>query len=346
MATLTEISVTTRKSIRYAIFGTIFLIVARMFALAGFKVYRYFFPAPPPPPTVSFGKLPAIPFPVSKSIENVSFTLETPEGGLPKIRAQSTVYVMPKPAPNLTALQTATENAVGLGFNSLAEEISQTLYRYRHKTSPSYLEYDISSDTFSISYDLATDPTPLERIPPAAEVAASSVRSYLSSPGILPEDLIGPINSEFLKISENSLVKALGQSDADLVKVSLFRAPLDEIPSVTPRFDESNVWFMVSGSRERSKQFIAAEYHYFPVDETQSSTYPIKTAEQAWEELQEGNGFVVNKPTTEDVTIRRIYLAHYDPGIPYDFYQPVIVFEGDGEFVAYVSAVTSEYLEE
>lgn len=346
MATLTEISVTTRKSIRFAIFGVIFLIVARMFVGAGIKVYRYFFPAPPPPPTVSFGKLPAIPFPVSKSIENVSFTLETPDGDLPTFKTQSTVYVMVKPAPNLSALQTATENAVGLGFQSIPEEISQTLYRFSHKNSPSYLEYDISSNTFSISYDLAADPTPLERIPPAAEVAASSARSYLSGADILPEDLAGPINHEFLKIAGNSLVKALGQSDADLVKVSLFRTPLDEIPSVTPRFNESNVWFMISGSRERSKQFIAAEYHYFSVDETQSSTYPIKTAEEAWEELNNKEGFIINKPTTENVTIRRVYLAHYDPGIPSDFYQPVIVFEGDDDFVAYIPAITLEYLEE
>lgn len=343
MATLTQISVTTRKSIRYAVFGIIFLIFARIIFTTSFKIYRYFFPAPPPPPTVSFGKLSPIPFPVSKKVDGVSFSLETPDGALPTFKTQAAVYVMPKPAPGLSSLEKATANASKLGFLPSPEQISQTLYRFKHKTTPSTLEYNISTSTFSISYDLAKDASPLERIPPAAEVAASSVRSYLSGADVLPEDLIGPTTHQFLKITEGKLVKALGQSDADLIKINLYREQLNDLPSVTSRFNEANVWFMVSGSRERSRQFIAAEYHYFPIDETQSSTYPIKTSEKAWEELKNQDAFVVTKPTSQNIIIRRVYLAHYDPGLPFGFYQPVIVFEGDENFVAYVPAVTEEY---
>jgi len=38
-----------------------------------------------------------------------------------------------------------------------------------------------------------------------------------------------------------------------------------------------------------------------------------------------------------------VYLAYYDAGVPTDYYQPIIVFEGDQDFLAYVPAIASEY---
>lgn len=314
----------------------------RIFWGAGAKLYWYFFPPPPPPPTVAFGKLPKIPFPQGKSAEGLSFTLETPEGGLPEFFSQSVVYFMPKPSPTLSSLELATVKAFDMGFTSAPEEISQTLYRFKQKDNPATLEYDIASNTFSISYDLAQDASVLERIPPPPEVAASTIRSYLSSSDLLPEDLSGPTSHEFLKIQEGNLVSALSQSDADLIKVHLFRKEYDDLPTVTARPGNANVWFMVSGDRERLKQVIAAEYHYFLVDEGQSSTYPIKTAEEAWSELQGNNAYIAKLGSSSNVVIRRVYLAHYDPSIPSEFFQPVYVFEGDG-FTAYIPAVTLDY---
>lgn len=342
MPTLTEISITTRKVIRYAIFGIIALIIGRI-ALGGIiKIYRYFFPSPPAPPTVAFGKLPSIPFPVGESSEGLNFKLETPDGSLPDLADQSRVYLIQKPSPSLLSLDNAVEKAMGLGYSPTYKEVSQTLYAFEHKNAPATLQYDIATNTFSISYDLAKDPTPIERIPPAAEVGAAAVRSYLSSADILPEDLSGPTTHTFLKIEGEKLVSALGQSDADLVKINLFRKSYDDIPSVTARGTESNVWFLVSGAKEREGQITAAEFHYFLVDEAQSATYPIKDAQTAWQELINGQAYVSKKPSDSNIVVRRMYLANYDAGVPSDFFEPVIVFEGD-DFLAYLPAVTSDY---
>jgi len=325
------------------VFGIIALIIGRI-ALGGIiKLYRYFFPAALPPPTVAFGKLPVIPFPQGKSGEGLTYSLETPDGTLPTLSEQSKVYLMQKPSPSLLSLDDAIEKAAGLGYTTEAEEISQTLYRFTHKYVPAVLQYDIASNTFSISYDLAEDASPLERIPPPSEVAAATVRSYLSSADLLPEDLTGTTTHSFLKIEGENLIAALGQSDADLVKINLFRKSYDDLSSVTARGNESNVWFMISGGKERSKQIIAAEFHYFSVDEEQSATYPIKTAEVVWEELINGQAYIASKGEGTSIVIRRVYLANYDPGLPSDFFQPVVVFEGDGGFTAYTPAVTSDY---
>lgn len=345
MASLTRVSITARKIIRYTVFFTIFLIIGKMLFDVGSGIYRRVFPPPPPPPTVSFGKLPALSFP-EKQKPNLTYTLETPEGGLPTLPSQAKVYFMPKLSPTLLSLDVAKDKASSLGFNPIEQEVSQTIYRFSHKASPAALEMNIATGIFSISYDLKADPSPLERKPPAPEIAASILRSYLSSADLLPEDLSGPTTHEFLKIEGDKFVSALALSEADLVKVNLFRKNYGDLPSLTSDPASANVWFIVSGAQEREKQIIAGQFHYFPVDESQSSTYPLKAAQTSWDELNSGGAYVASVGVNKDgdnVKIRRIYLGYYDAGTANEFFQPIVVFEGDRGFMAYAPAVTPEY---
>ena len=106
---------------------------------------------------------------------------------------------------------------------------------------------------------------------------------------------------------------------------------------------------MVSGIREKGRDIIAGEYHYFPVDETKLATYPIKTGDEAWQEFISGSYYPASFGTTNDgdsIKIRKIYLAYYDPGVYMEFFQPVYVFEGDQNLVGYVPAVTLEHYAE
>jgi len=345
MASLTQTSIITRKIIRFGFYGLIAIIVGRIVLSLGIGVYRHFFPEPPPPPTVAFGKLPKISFPEKEKVENLKFTLETPAGSLPALSTQAKVYYMPKPVQTQLNLELAKDKASNLGFLVDGQQISQTIYRFLHSRSPSTLEMNIITGIFSIGYDLQTDSSPLAVRPPAPEIAASQVRSYLSSANLLPADLTGPTTHQFLKIEEGSFVNALSLSEANLVKVYLFRKPYDELPSLTPDPNQANVWFMVSGAQEKEKRVIATEFHYFPIDEDKYATYPIKLVESAWEELNAGNAYIASLGVNPEgnIIIRRIYLAYYDSGASAEFYQPIIVFEGDNGFVAYLPAVTSDY---
>jgi hypothetical protein len=208
------------------------------------------------------------------------------------------------------------------------------------------MEVNIITGTFSISYDLASDRTPIDQKPPVPEVAASEFRGKLSNANVLPEDLTGQTTHEFFKVSGSGLVPALSLSESDVVKVNLFRKNYDDLPSLTAKPNESNVWAIVSGSTNKDQQIIASEYHYHTVDESQFSTYPIKTPEEAFAELQSGNIYIADVGLAKDgssLKIRRVYLAYFDPEESSDFYQPIYVFEGDNGFTAYLPAVTSDY---
>jgi len=351
---LTQIAIGSRKIIRYSFFGIIGFILIRALILTGVSIYRTIHPEPPPSPTVSFGKLPKIPFPSKDVPEKLNFTLQTPDGELPAFFSQARVYLIVKPSSSQLSLDMAKERADALGFSVNEKAISETLYSFENGKTPVMLEMNIINKNFSISYDLTTDPTPLSERPPAPEIAVSDIKSYLSSAQIAPKDLIGPAKTEFIKADNGKLVGTISLSDSNFIKVNLFRKNYKyhdfktlkntEIPSLTQNPNQANVWFIVSGSREREKQIIAGEYRFFEVDEKKFATYPLKTTAQAWEELKNKNAYFANigNNPAGDIIVRRVYLAYYDPDTSAEFFQPIFVFEGDNNFQGYVPAVSSE----
>ena len=350
MASLTQVSIFTRRIIRFTIYAVIFIIIARFSIRTGVGLYRRFFPKPPPPSNAAFGKLPRLPFPPKNAPEGLSFVLETPDGTLPSFPEQIQVYFMPAPVSNIGVLENAKEIAISFGFNPEGSELVETVYVFESRSAPSLLTMNIVTGVFSISFDLNSDPSVTFNIPPTPDTAITKVTGYLSAAGLFPDDISqGPAKTEFLRIESRQFVSAISLSEADLIKVNLFRKGIkladQEILSVTPDPYEANIWFLMGGVAERGRDVIAAEYHYFPIDFTKVATYPLKSSQKAWEELIGGKGYIANlgKNDSGKITVRRVYLGYYDAGQYTEYYQPVAVFEGDNNFVGYVVGVTDEF---
>lgn len=348
MASLTEASILTRKIIRYGIYLVILIIIGRIALYFGQSIYQRYFPPEPPKATVAFGKLPKLPLPVKTQPENLAYKLETTEGNLPTFPELVPVYEMPQAQSSIAGLDAAKEKAQALGFNPegrLVVENVPNVYLFRKNTKPANFTINIITGVFSISYDLASDPSVLGTVPPAPTQAVSNAQGFLSRIGLTESDLTGTATTEFLRVEKGRFAKASSLSEAQITKVNLFRknyGDKDSIPAVTPDMPESNVWAMFAGL---SNEVIAAEYHYFPLDAKKSGTYPIKNAETAFNELKEGKGYIANpgdRSKTNEVVIRKVYLGYYDAGQYQLFYQPVVVFEGDGNFWAFVPAVNDD----
>jgi hypothetical protein len=354
MTSLTQIAITSRKVIRYTVFFIVFLTIGRILLNSGASIYLKLFPPAPPPPTVKFGKLGKIPFPsTSGPVPKLNFTLETATGSLPtNIPTQAKVYFMPKVSSNLLSFDTAKTEAEALGFNDPNPvQESDSLYKFKDPNYPSTMEINIITGAFSISYDLTADRTPIDNRPPVAEVAASEFNAALSSANILPGDLTGPMVPGYLKLTDGRLQDVLSLSEADVVKVNLFRKSYDNLPCMTANPNQSNVWAIISGGQVKDQQIIAAQYDYYPVDETQYSTYPIITPAQAFSELQAGDAYIASMGQYKDgdsLKIRNIYLAYFDPDTSADFYQPIYVFDSGetdptNSFIGYIPAVSPTY---
>jgi hypothetical protein len=54
-----------------------------------------------------------------------------------------------------------------------------------------------------------------------------------------------------------------------------------------------------------------------------------------------GKGFIANMGENVDkVIIRNAYLAYFEPPDKQSYLQPIVVFEGDRDFIAYIPAIT------
>jgi hypothetical protein len=348
MASLTESSVISRKIIRYSLYGFILVLILRFTILTSIDLYHKYFPEKPKA-TLAFGKLPKLPYPQKDTPTDISYTLELPQGKLPLFENLGYVYFMPPFQRNINALEEAREKARVFRFSPQEKQVAETIpnvYVFQSPSEPSNFTINIITGIFSIGYNFDSNPQAVSGIPPTSAEITGRVTGILSSANIFPEDFNqGPTHSNFLKIENGEFVEVTSLSEANLVRVDLFRNGYGikgDIPAVTANFPNSNVWFMYAGG---SKNPVVGEYHYFPVDKNRTATYPLKTAEQAWQELTGGKAFIANRGNVQikNMIIRKVYMAYYDAGQYASFYQPIVVFEGENDFAAYVPAVANDY---
>ncbi len=345
--TLTETAFWARRGIKYGSILLVVLIFARVVFMGGYWAYRQVFPKPPPKPEVTFGKLPAVTFDSRFSANSLGFTLSLPEGELPTFPGQVNVFFMPTPQASFADLTESKKIAQSLSFSPTGAPLSDVIYRFTHRDVPATLDINIVNKTTSLSYNLSADPGLLTLKPRSEAEAINTARSFLTRGGLYPEDLQnGNQEVEYLASGTEALTRVGSLSEANFVRVNFLRRNYDGMRVITQRNDRSTVWLLVTGETSGPKQVIAGEYHYFPIDEGQKATYPVKTSKVAWEELQAGKGLVIAPPTTGNAaTVRRVYLAYYDSGKPQQFLQPVVVFDGgdDSGFRAIVPAIAPEY---
>ena len=182
MASLTQTSVSARKIIRFGIYAIILIIIGRFLLRGAVILYRRIFPAPPPKPTVAFGKLPVLPFPEKNKDRKFTFSLELPEGKLPVLPQQEEVYFMPPFESNIAIVDDAKALANRLGFDPEGKPIVESVpnvYVFQKRNGLSTLTMNIITGIFSINYNINADPQVISGTPPAPDSAMSQASSYL-----------------------------------------------------------------------------------------------------------------------------------------------------------------------
>jgi len=350
VATLTQTTFLTRRIIKYGSIGlVIFLILQFSFGVVKDYLKKHNPPAPPPP-TVAFKKLPALDFPKKENLPIPSFSLQTISGSLPVLDNIGKVYVMIKPATSLLSLDKAKTMAKGIGFTDLPQPVSSQVYRFTTNSVPTtILELNIVSNNFTLRYEYAGDPNILtERKLPTNGEAINEAKSFLNKMGLLPDDIsAGKSAVTYFKYSANGLISADSLSEADFVKVSLLRQDLDKLKIVPENPNSGPISFLFSGSRDPAKRILEINYTYSKIDAQHFATYPLKSVATAWQELEEGKGFVANLGNNSDgkIVVRDVYLAYYDSTQPQNYLQPIFVFEGDKGFLGYVSAIDPQWID-
>lgn len=309
-------------------------------------------PPPPPPPNTIYGKLPLLTFPESEVKTSFTYRIDTISGELPSFPDRIAVFPIEQEEPNLLALERAQERVEQLGFFNPGVPISPSLYQWTDPTDPNrILKYDIVSLNFSLTSPLSTNAALLSgRYLPAAEEAKQEAIGFISSLTTFPQDIDSRKTTiELFSLINGTIVPATSFANAQLTRVDFFQQSIFDLPVFYPKAATSTMQVTI-GSGDFEPKVLFADFFYqkysSPSATTEIATYPVKTTQEAYDELQKGNAYIISGPQeTTTIAIKDVKLGYYFDSKPQQYLTPIFVFEGEQGFTAYVSAVKREWFE-
>lgn len=348
MASLTETAYYTRKSVNIGIVAIIVFLISKVILGYALELWAALHPPPPPPPTVAFGTIPQPKFSQATTSANLVYNLETITGAFPSLASVGKVYFMPVAKETLLSLERATEVANKLGFIGDPTVVSKTVRQWTDSTTPlRTLRLDIATGNFLLKYDWNSDASLfIQKDLPDADAVATEAKNFLSNQELAPQEIVNAKTTvTFYKVSLDKLIPTSSVSSADLVRIDFFRDDIDQLPLFSDTPAVSPLYLIFSGVREDKKRLVEIHFTLWQVEKETFATYPLLPVSEAWNDLNNGKGYVATLGTsgTNLVNVRRIYLAYYYPFEPMQFLEPIYVFEGDKGFYAYVPAVAKNW---
>ncbi len=351
MSQLTITSFYVRKGIKIGIISLLSFIILK----TGYTVLHAYWlklnPPPEPPPNTAYGKLPKINFPDKKEKIPVNFQLQTVENQLPtNLPTRGFVYYLPKVGGKFLSLDQANQIANNLKLNTNRKKITENIYRYTNPTNKTELEINVLTQNFTYSYNYLYDQTLINPPPlPSKDGAVRTAHGFLGKINKLTTELEnGHKEVSYWQIRGEQLAPSISASEADFIRINLFRQQIDEqYPIMPPTYPQALVSLLITSRSVQGSNVVEAKYTHFESDREEFAEYPLLPIENAWENLKSGNYYLASFEGNAQtpIKIRNIYLAYYDPQLPTQFLQPIFVFEGDGEFVGYYPAVPPEWQE-
>lgn len=336
-----------RKGIKFGFIGLVVMALIPGTISVVKKIYLTLNPPPPPPPTVRYGKLPKLIFPQAPNYATPEYKLETISGGLPALPTIGKVYAIGINKSRLLTLDRMKERAKSVGFVNDPIELDERTYRFLHPQAPIDMTFDVISGALTYKYDWTRDRAAATFFDvPIGDAAVGEAKKFLERLGAMPEDLnSGRADVRYLAATESAMVPAISAYEANFTRVDLYRANKDDLKVVTVGGDSSPVNVILSG-QTAEKRIVQANYYYSQAIAEDFATYPLKPINDAWNELLAGKGFISKRTIENTIVIRRITLAYFESNEPQEFMQPVYMFEGDAGFMAYIPAMSPEYVNE
>lgn len=342
--TLSAVASFTQK---FIIFSTIAATLG-VISFVGFKIWYANYLSNLPPveekPEIKWGVLPTPDFPSPvTSANNYTFSIDTQSGllSLEKFEKVLKVFFIPKGVTTFLASQRASDLASKFGVTAQPEILSETKYRF--SSSDRNLLVDIDTSNFSYSKEASQASKLTAQITDSATRLAEDFKSFLANKNLLSDDLKeGPVKISYLKFDGNILIPAEA-NQATAVQISIWPKSINGKQLITPNIDRSLISAVLVKSAVNLENYISLNYTYWPIDQTTFTTYPVKSAETAFNDLKSGKGVIVLVPDKPQISITSIKLAYYQSDKYTPYLEPIFIFEGP-VFVALVAAIDEQYL--
>ncbi len=354
--TLTEINYNVRKMAPFAVI-VILVLLTIFFAVRLFLIVSNLDGAQQPGTTVNtvsinpiFNKITLPEIEEAGTSGNFSYVVDTLDGTTnpENATAAASVFFLQKPGATFGFLDQIYSLAKSVGIDTEMTKHSLDDRIATFDDGQRKLVIDIDTLNFSYEYYIDRDEAFFDReVPTLASQAESLGSNFLRKMNKYNEELSqGKRNIIYLRYDKEAKQISTQEeaAGANMIEVDFYRPDIMGIPIVTTTYYNSPHYVMV-GTKGTSPEIVRAQVRLFEKSKDQIGTYPLRTGAQAWTDLESGKGLVVSSPQPDgEIKIKKIFLAYYDPDIYQEYMQPVYVFLGENKFVAYVPAVTEEYL--
>lgn len=345
--TLTELSYYLRKALPLILIFTLFLFIfyysiKLIFLLSQKPIERTTYINP------IFDKIDRPYFKEATLSANLSFVLDTIEGKPITATDTAKVFFIPEPQSRLNYRTRLFLMAKQFGFDT-------NLTKYELKGDEAVfiegnkdLRINIKNFNFSYKYDFSSEEEAFSSysLPSESEIENRAI-DFLKSVDRYPDSLTkGRAKIIYFNYSpESNLIEPTeNKNKANVAEIDFYSQPIDNLEVVYENFLSSPNHLIVTFN-EREIKILKARISYFEKMEDQYGIYPLKTGEEAYEELVNGKGWIVsNLAKGNKITLTKMFLAYYEPSFYQPYFQPVYVFVGKDDFVAYVAAIKNDYL--
>lgn len=310
----------------------------------GITLYKIFFPKPPTPPTVAFGKLPRVSLPKNVVANKLTYTIDTVSGNLGYFPDIVKVYAIIPKEPNLLNLETTRSRARKINFTEEEKIISDTVYSWKDSSILNRkITFNIVSSDFSITSDYLRTSFLFKENTITPQRAINLVESTLKSMDLLPEDIdLSKTTTQLLTLQQSTLFPATSLSTTQLIRVDFFQKNIDQMPIFYPKPPFSTMYFLVGATDSRG-EIVEGQFYHQTIS-NQSATYPLKEVTQAFKELQSGKGSIAAYyGISNEIVIKNVFLGYYLGSEKQQYLIPIYIFEGKDGFYGYVSAIEDEW---
>ncbi len=328
------------------LFGLVFLII-----FYSFKLYFIYLEANRTDATftkITFGRIESPILTEATSSAGFDFTLDTIEGVPVTATAAATVYFMPEIPTRFGYREKIYLMAKTFGYDTEVVKHKLDGKIATFEDNGTKLSIDIGNFNFKyVNNVIETDSLMTGSITLSKTNIINKAVDFLKSTGRYPDELSrGTTNLIYLKYdpAHGDFVNVQRASEASAVEVDFYRPTVGDIAVTTPKFFNSHNYVIMNFDKGEPN-IIRAQMAFFDKSEEQTGVYPLRTGEEAWMKLKAGQGKIVaGRAGTKSVTIKKMFTAYLDPDAYQTYFQPVYVFLGDDDFVAYVTAIKDEYL--
>ncbi|PIS15823.1 hypothetical protein COT62_01580 [Candidatus Roizmanbacteria bacterium CG09_land_8_20_14_0_10_41_9] len=347
--TLTELSYNVRKSfpfviIFFLVFMILFYSVKLLLLYSGLNQ-----PAQPVYTDTKFGKIKTPVISGSKTSSTTNYILDTIEGQPTTATLSANIYLVPPITTQLNYREKVYLIAKMVGFNTETSKYTLSNRTAVFSDDKQRVNIDVANFNFDYEYSYAKDPLLFTNTQiPSNKDIEEKARDFLKSVGRYPDELsTGKVNIVYhnYNATANTLFVTKNPAQANVVEVDFYRPDIDGFPVVSPEyFTSQNYVIMVF--KQSTFKVIKAQVSFFEKSDDQVGVYPLRNGDAAFADLKAGNGYVIsgeNKPT---VTIKKMFLGYHDLDSYQNYLEPVYIFLGENDFVAYVPAVEKDWLEE